>query len=140
VTALKKAASKNIRDATIIEILVQTGMRISELLRVNVQDVVLPPSVSNHSGGTLAIRRKGHIVHTPIDQRAIRLLYLWLGMRPKTQYQKLFISRRRSPLNPRTFQMALKKYGEKAGVPYLSPRILQTIYNTNRTVGSRGWK
>ena len=126
VAALKKAASKNIRDAVMIEILVQTGMRISELLRVNVQDVVLPLSISEHSRGAVAIRRKGEIVHIPIDQRAIRLLYLWLGIRPKTQYQKLFLSRHRSPLNPRTFQIALKKYGKKAGIANLSPRNLQS--------------
>ena len=127
IAALKKAASGNIRDAAIIEILVQTGMRISELLRVNVQDVVLPPSISEHSGGALNIRRKGETVHIPLDQRAIRLLYLWLGVRPKTQYQKLFLSRHRLPLNPRTFQMALKKHGEKAGIASLSPRNLQLV-------------
>ena len=127
IAALKKAASKNIRDAAIIEILIQTGMRISELLRVNVQDLVLPPSISEHSRGVVAIRRKGETVHIPIDQRATRLLYLWLGIRPKTQYQKLFLSRHRSPLNPRTFQMALKKYGKKAGIANLSPRSLQSV-------------
>ena len=128
IAALKKAASGNIRDAAIIEILVQTGMRVSELLRVNVQDVVLPPSISEHNRGAVAIRRKGETVHIPIDQRAIRLLYLWLGVRPKTQYQKLFLSRHRLPLNPRTFQLAIKEYGKKAGIPDLSPRTLQSGY------------
>ncbi len=42
-TRLRDAAADNTRDAALIELALQTGLRLSEIARLRVADVVLPP-------------------------------------------------------------------------------------------------
>src|SRR5512144_3304883 len=61
-TALLREAGHHPRDAAILELLLQTGIRLAELTALTVEDVTLPtkPSLDPvHGYGLLRVRRKG---------------------------------------------------------------------------------
>ena len=60
--ALLREAGHHLRDAAILELLLQTGIRLAELTALTVEDVTLPtkPSLDPVNGyGLLRVRRKG---------------------------------------------------------------------------------
>jgi site-specific recombinase XerD len=69
-TRLLDVAQHNVRDAAIIELFLQTGLRLSELVGLSVRDVTLAaPATPDHpSTGSIRIKRgggTGHRSHQP---------------------------------------------------------------------------
>jgi site-specific recombinase XerD len=58
---LLRAASHNARDAAIIELFLQTGMRLSELAKLQLTDIEIPKRITQDvdNMGLVRIRRKG---------------------------------------------------------------------------------
>lgn len=67
-------------DAAIVEVLLQTGMRLSELARLTVRDVELPRRINREpdNTGSVRIRRKGGKEATIPLNRFARLARRWL--------------------------------------------------------------
>src|SRR5512144_2897971 len=85
-TALLREAGHHPRDAAILELLLQTGIRLSELTALTVEDVSLPakPSLDPINGyGLLRVRRKGRRLQELIlNYKACRALKVYLRVRP----------------------------------------------------------
>ena len=122
------------RDAAIIELLLQTGIRLSEAARLTLCDVELPTRIDRDptNTGSLAIRGKGRKNRTlPLNFRACRALKTWLSIRPKIDEPALFVTRFRAPMGKRAIQRMVGKYLAAAGIHHASVHSLRHTMATH---------
>ena len=110
-TRLLNAAQDNVRDAAIIEIFLQTGIRLSELVGLSVRDVTLgePATPERTSVGTLRVQRGGRQVTIPLNHKAQNALRKWLATREPIQDATLFLTAAKKPMGKRAVQLMLEK-------------------------------
>lgn len=102
----------SIRDRSILELFYSSGLRLSELVDLNVSDI-------DRADASLVVTGKGRKTrHLPIGRYAMQALEAWLVLRNEvmTEVAALFISRRGARLTPRAIQMRLKKYSLQQGM------------------------
>ncbi|OGD06298.1 hypothetical protein A2379_02760, partial [Candidatus Amesbacteria bacterium RIFOXYB1_FULL_47_13] len=106
---LRDAARLDIRISTIIELLLQTGMRISELASLRVDDLkkaeVHIQSLENNPARDIFLNRP-----------AISAVTNYLAIRPKVVDPHLFVTKTGRPLLVRNIRTAIGRYFHKAGV------------------------
>lgn len=101
---LLRACSHHPRDAAIIEVFLQTGMRLSELARLTLDDLELPAKITRDldNMGTVRITRKGGKVDTiPLNYKACQSIASWLKVRPRVEHDALFVTKFRTPIGKR---------------------------------------
>jgi site-specific recombinase XerD len=132
--ALLRACSHDIRDAAIIELLLQTGIRLSELARLTLDDVDLPKRVSRDptDTGTLFVYGKGRKERTiSLNYKACKALKAWLKIRPNVDSSSLFVSKFLEPMSPRAYEYVVKKYLKEAGIKRASVHTLRHTFATH---------
>ena len=133
-TALLREAGHHPRDAAILELLLQTGIRLSELTALTIDDVSLPakPSLDPVNGyGLLRVRRKGRRLQELIlNYKACRALKAYLRARPAAPTQALFLTKYSAPTSGRSVQKLMKKYATAAGVGWAHVHTLRTTHIT----------
>lgn len=107
--ALRDCARDNPRSAAIIEVLLQTGMRVGELSRLNLEDISdneikISPYESNPG------RR------VPLNSAAKKAIQRWLDSRPKTTSRSLFVTKNGRPLPVRNIRAFFNRLFKKAGI------------------------
>lgn len=109
--ALRDACRQDIRLSAIIELLLQTGMRIGELANLTTTDVDLNKK-------ELTIRAyESHPNRTiPLNEAAIKALEDYLKERPKTQEKTLFVTKNGNPFLVRNIRTAIDRYYKLAGI------------------------
>ena len=101
------------RDRCILTLFLNCGMRLSELVGINLSDV-------RHNNSTIRILGKGNkerIVY--LNQACLDSISAYLAVRPKEgviDKNALFLSKRRTRISPKTVQHIVKKYLEKIGL------------------------
>lgn len=107
--ALRDAASVDSRIYAIIEVLLQTGIRIGELANLRIEDV---------NDSTLHIRTyEGHESReVPLNRRAKESLKRYLEVRPKTEDTHVFVTKTGRPFLVRNIRDAVERYFKKAGI------------------------
>ncbi len=101
------------RDRCILTLFLNCGMRLSELVSINISDVL-------HNNSTLRILGKGNkerIVY--LNQACMTSIEAYLAVRPKDgviDRNALFLSNRRTRISPKTVQFLVKKYLDKIGL------------------------
>ena len=126
----KDSTPKGQRDKALLELLYATGMRVTELVSLNIDDVNLA-SANVRCFGKGA---KERII--PIYNRAAQALeeYLRKG-RPRLSKdpseKALFLNHRGGPLSRQGFWKILKQYALKAGVRDFSPHTLRHSFATH---------
>lgn len=112
------------RDVAIVIVLLNTGLRISELCALELDDVDL-----RKRKGTVVVRRgKGTKQRTiPLNLRTRHALSEWLDARPQCATRAVFIGQRQEPLKPRAVQRLLAEYGRRAGVE-VTPHTLRHCF------------
>jgi integrase/recombinase XerC len=132
---LLRACAHQTRDAAIIELLLQTGIRLSELSRLTLQDIELPARIQRNPGtvGVLHVRAgKGRRDrYVALNYKASRALKAYLKIRPGIEGDGLFVSKFRKPLGPRAFQNIVKKYLDEAGIEDASVHTLRHTFATH---------
>ena len=113
--ALRDAARDDARIAAIIEILLQTGIRIGELANVRTDDVF---TSQNGKEGNLFIRPQENRSErtVPMNKAAEAALKRYLEVRPKTPNKALFVTKTGRPLLVRNIRTAIDRYYRKAGI------------------------
>lgn len=110
--ALRDACRKDQRISAIVEILLQTGIRISELANLRVGDISLQEK-------RMYIRelesRPERTV--PLNNSADRALREYLAVRPKTKEPTLFLTKTCRPFLVRNIRTAIDRYFRIAGIP-----------------------
>ncbi len=102
----------SIRDRAILELFYSSGLRLSELVDLNVNDIDIPDALVTVTG-------KGDKTRTlPVGSFAVRALEQWLKARedlhPETS--AVFLSNRGVRIARRTVQARLKKYSQQQGM------------------------
>lgn len=111
--ALRDAARGDIRMSAVIELLLQTGVRIGELSQIRVEDVTL-----EGENPALYIRpEEGSAERTiPLNRPVAEALKKYLEIRPKTQSRALFVTKTGRPLLVRNIRTAIDRYFRLAGI------------------------
>lgn len=130
--ALRKVAAKNPRDAAIIELLLQTGIRLSEVARLTLQDVILPAKGTGESEGGIFIHGKGRKERElPLNAEACRAIKAWLRVRPDIDEPGVFVTKFGKPMGKRSIQDVVTKYLKKAGIHSASVHSLRHTFATH---------
>lgn len=105
--ALRDAARGDIRMSAVIELLLQTGVRIGELAKINLADVTL-----EGENPTLHVRpEEGSVERTiPLNKPAVEAIKRYIEIRPKTQSKALFVTKTGRPLLVRNIRTAIDRY------------------------------
>ncbi|MDD2822533.1 MAG: tyrosine-type recombinase/integrase [Candidatus Daviesbacteria bacterium] len=111
--ALRDAARGDIRMSAIIELLLQSGIRIGELAKVTIDDVRLDAENPN-----IYVRpEEGSSERTiPLTKSSIDAIRKYLEIRPKSQSKALFITKTGRPLLVRNIRTAIDRYFRLAGI------------------------
>jgi len=109
--ALRDACREDIRMAAIVELLLQTGMRISELANLKVNDIDI-------ASNQLTIRAyESHPERTiPLNQPAKESLEKYLSTRPKSGNTSVFITKTGNTFLIRNIRSNLDRYFHNAGI------------------------
>lgn len=115
--ALRDSAKNDVRSYAMIEILLQTGITISELAGIRLNDITIKDGT-----GMLAIPRRNNRVERtiPLNKSAVDALnrYLELGRPKKTENpsDNLFITKTGKPLLIRNIRSTIDRFFRIAGV------------------------
>ena len=138
--ALKEADEKkdleSIRDAAIVDLLYSSGLRLSELLGI---DVMQSKDRQHESAGWLdwdaaevtVLGKGGKRRSVPVGAPAMKSLLAWRNMRdsgtnPNTESIALFLSANGKRLSPRTVQARLRTLAIRAGLPtHVHPHMMR---------------
>ena len=107
--ALRDAARNDSRMFAIIELLLQTGIRIGELANLKLSDI-------RKDGLHIAPAEKHGERIVPLNARAKEALNKYLEIRPKTNTEHLFITKSGKPFLIRNIRTAVERYFRLAEV------------------------
>jgi site-specific recombinase XerD len=125
---LLRVCSHHPRDAAIIEVLLQTGMRLSELAKLTLGDVEIPKRITRDPDNTGSVRvtRKGRKTQViPLNYKACQALHAYLKVRPEVDHEALFVTKFKDPMSPRAIQYRVQKYFKEAGIKGASVHTLR---------------
>jgi site-specific recombinase XerD len=116
-----------IRDYAILLLLLNSGIRLSELCCLTIGDVVL----SERSGHIVIRSGKGQKTRiVPLNNTTRTALHKWLEIRPTGIASNLFVGMRKGGLHPRSVQDILQSVGHMARVD-VSPHMLRHSFAKN---------
>jgi len=104
-------AGGNPRDYAIMQVFLQTGLRISELCNLHLSDVSLTERL-------LLVRQGKGRQDRPIglDKKVLQALKNYLAIRPQSPYPHLFLNRDNQPFSRQGIDKLVKKYIKLAGI------------------------
>ncbi|MCK6455431.1 MAG: tyrosine recombinase XerC [Phycisphaerae bacterium] len=120
------------RDRAMLETLYSTGVRVSELVALNVEDL-------DPAGPVLRVRGKGRKERrAPLGQSALAAIHRYLAMRRSDprgaafDNQPLFVNKHGQRLSTRSVRRKLDKYLLQCGLdPSISPHTLRHTFATH---------
>jgi site-specific recombinase XerD len=121
--ALRDACRGDVRVAAIVELLLQTGMRISEVANLKMDDVDLEREVvyiQPHN------TREGRRV--PLNNLAKQALMDYLKIRPKVKAKALFLTKNCSPFLVRNIRASINRYFKLAGIKDVTVNDLRNTF------------
>lgn len=110
--ALRDAARADIRMLAVIELLLQTGIRIGELAQLRVEDINLGENTTLHVPPFEGTNERT----IPLNKSAAEGVAKYLEIRPKTPSHALFITKTGRPLLIRNIRTAIDRYFRIAGI------------------------
>lgn len=121
------------RDKAMLEVLYSSGIRVSELVELEMQDLDLQE-------GVLRVKGKGRKDRlTPIGSQAIKAIQRYFEMRhndsrcqQSSHQARVFLNKHGEPLSTRSVRRKLDKYLVQAGLdPGISPHTLRHSFATH---------
>lgn len=111
--ALRDAARGDLRIFAIIELFLQTGIRIGELAKLTLEDV----GVDEQPSSLHVKPEEGSVERTiPLNKPAVEAVRKYLEVRPKTVNKALFVTKTGRPLLIRNIRTAIDRYFRLAGI------------------------
>ena len=101
----------DVRDLAMFELFYSSGLRLSELVMLDIADIRL-------SEGFVRVRfgKGGKERQVPVGAKAIEAIRYWLNSRPEISSQALFVSMRGARLSQRNVQLRLERWCKKNGL------------------------
>ncbi len=127
------AAALLFRNAAMVELLYSSGLRVSELVTLRLEDI-------NFGGGFLRIVGKGSKERVvPMNHRAMEKVKRYIsGFRPallkKRHSEYLFVTGRGAPMTRQRFWQTVKAFGKQLGIE-LSPHTMRHSFATHLLEG-----
>jgi integrase/recombinase XerD len=122
-------AGGNMRDIAIVEVLVGTGIRVGELLALQVGDVDV-----GERAGTLTVRqgKHGSYRHIPLTREVRAALYTYLAEHPDREQATapLWVGTRGELSHRSSIVRLLNKYAYQAGIERFNPHALRHTFAT----------
>ncbi len=119
--ALRDAARNDARMSAIIELLLQTGIRIGELTSLKLSDIqkesLHVPSMEKHAERTV-----------PLNKRAQEALKRYLDVRPKATENHLFITKSGKPFLIRNIRTSVERYFRLAEIKHAKVNDLRHTF------------
>ena len=114
-----------IRDKALAELLYSSGLRLSEICRLNLSDLDLKER-------TCIVTGKGNKTRiVPVGRKAIQAIRVWLLHRSdlittkKTNTEAVFLNNKGKRISPRSVQLRLEKLCQLRGIPGINPHMLR---------------
>lgn len=107
--ALRDAARGDLRISAVIELMLQTGVRIGEVANLRLDDA---------QGDKIIIRayESQPEREIPLNEPAKQALHQYLAIRPKAQTSHVFVTKTGRPLLVRNIRSAIDRYFKEAGI------------------------
>jgi integrase/recombinase XerD len=125
-----KSTADGLRDAAMLELLYATGLRVSELIKVRIDEVVMDAGFLR----TIGKGSKERVVPFGDTARDAILRYQEQGRAEHDRFgdPHLFLSRRGRPMSRQSFWMKIVRYARDAGVKaHISPHVLRHSFATH---------
>jgi integrase/recombinase XerC len=103
-------AGANPRDYAILQVFLQTGIRVSELANLTINDIdFVKPAIN--------VRGKGSIEREiELEKRGVQALKNYLGVRPESLSEAIFLNYKGEPISERGIRKLVVKYRKNAGI------------------------
>lgn len=109
--ALRDACRGDARMAAVVELLLQTGMRISELAALQIADIDLERNVI-----TIQPQEARGARRVPLNAAAKQALMDYMAVRPRAREKTVFLTKTCRPFLVRNIRTALDRYFRLAGI------------------------
>lgn len=130
-SAPRSSGNLEIRDKAILELFYASGLRLSELVGLNVEDIQLVDK-------TVRIVGKGDKERmVPIGEKAVASLRVYIEKRgnmsiPNATHQAMFLNKLGGRLSARAIERLLDKYLKRAGIQKkVTPHVLRHTFATH---------
>lgn len=124
--ALVRAVERygNPRDVALITTLLQTGLRVGELVALELDDLELSPRK-----GAVTVRQGKRDRHreVPLSAEARRVIERYLEVRPTSSATRLFLGQR-GAIGPEAVQRVVRKYARLAQLEEVTPHTLRHTF------------
>ena len=103
-------AGANPRDYCILQVFLQTGIRVSELASLTIEDIdFVKPAIT--------VRGKGRVEREiALEKRGVQALKNYLAVRPVSLSSVLFLNYKGEPISERGIRKVVVKYRKNAGI------------------------
>jgi integrase/recombinase XerD len=132
-SSLKFSEPTTVRDFVMFELLYSSGLRVSELVSLKLEDI-------NFEAGFLRVLGKGSKERiVPVNMRAIERIKSYMA-RQRTEILKrrrspyLFVTNRARPMTRQRFWQTIKRIGRKLGIE-ISPHTMRHSFATHLLEG-----
>jgi site-specific recombinase XerD len=135
---LLERAKSNKRDYAIIQLLLQTGIKLSELVELTLPDLQITNATDKRGNKVEYIRvvgnqrNKGRVI--PVNLNAVRAIDDYLAIREKSLSDNLFLNRSGEQLGKRGVEKVIGRYFEIAGIGNASVNSLRHTFGTLQAV------
>lgn len=130
---LKRAvyASGNKRDIALLELLIGTGVRVSELVSLTTEDIHLTERNGSQNYSYIVVRngKGGKYREIPLNSQVKKALEEYLAIRPSLPHDRIFIGQR-GPLRRESVDKIIKKYCRIADIEEISAHVLRHTFCT----------
>ena len=119
-----------VRDVAIFELIYSSGLRLAELINIDLDDIDLPQQ-------QLVVTGKGNKTrHLPVGSKAVSAVKRWLKLRQDftrdSQQSALFLSKQGKRISPRNVQSRLNRLIQRQALDqHLSPHTLRHSFATH---------
>ena len=107
---LKTGHYSELRSVLMIELLYSSGLRVSELVGINIKDLDV------NEGFVRVMGKGGKARFSPIGSSAINILEAYLTKRPESESDALFLNQKGLRISPRSVQNIVKKRALDVGI------------------------
>lgn len=117
-----------LRDRAILELMYGSGLRVSEAVNVQMQDLELDTGILTTTGKGNKTRR------VPVGSSAVEWLKSYLVLRRRManiEVQNLFVTTLGRPINRQIIHKLVKEYAAKCGLHDVSPHTLRHSFATH---------
>jgi len=122
------STENGLRDKSILELMYASGLRVSEVVNLQLKDIELDAGILTCKG------KGGKTRRVPVGSSAVEWMKSYLALRRKIEnieIQNLFVTALGRPLNRQMIYLFIKEYAEKCGLEDVSPHTLRHSFATH---------